>query len=328
MQYIVNAAGIVFFHSGKPLKIEKSSAQYAKVIQAFDLPEEDQEAAIEDILLGNSKLAVAEGFVIKGSVVSYKGEELPKALAQKVLNIVAEGIPTTLFVKFWENLKLNPSSSSVNELFDFLAVKELPITEDGCFLAYKGLDSNFWSISGNSSTKVIKGKVDSSGRIFNGIGEEVAVERRHVDDNRRNHCSHGLHVGALEYADSFARGKLVVVKVNPKDVVSVPTDHNCQKARVSAYTVVSLFEKEIVAPVTTAAGKAVEAPEKAVRTTFTARVEAYLTKKENAGESEVSVKAIRNAFSPDYPSEVRVIDAVNELGYIWKKVNGKAVVIL
>ena len=37
----------------------------------------------------------------------------------------------------------------------------------------------------------------------------------------------------------FARGKVVIVKVNPKDVVSVPHDCNCQKLRTCAYTVVA-----------------------------------------------------------------------------------------
>ena len=136
-------------------------------------------------------------------------------------------------------------------------------------------------------------------------------------DDRRNHCSHGLHVGSLDYASDFSRGKLVVVKVNPKDVVSVPSDCACQKCRVSAYKVVSVFEQEIKAPVVDEDNEPVESESIKNRSEFVQRVENYLLKKAKNGENIVSVKKIQNSFSPDYPSRNRVLDALDELGYYW-----------
>lgn len=170
---------------------------------------------------------------------------MPQALADKVRAIAQEGLPVSIFAKFWDNLQLNPSANSVRELYDFLAYKELPITEDGCFLAYKGLTRNGWSISANKETKVLKGKVDDKGRIFNGLNEEIEVRRWDVDDNRQHGCSYGLHVGSLDYAQGFAQGQVVVVKINPKDVVSVPEDCACQKCRVCAYKVIDVFRKRL-----------------------------------------------------------------------------------
>lgn len=329
MNYIVNASGIVFFHNGKPVKIEKSSAQYPRIIRAFDLPSNQQESAIFDILNERSLSFKRDGFVVSETEVSYKGEVLPDVLAKKIRAIVAEGLPITLFGKFWENLQQNPSASSVREGFDFLAYKELPITDDGCFLAYKGLTDDYWSISGNLKTKVIKGKVDGSGRIFNGINEEIAVRRFDVDDNRAHHCSFGLHVGSLDYAKDFSRGgKIVVVKVNPKDIVSVPTDHNCQKCRVSAYKVVAVFESEITAPITDENAVKIESKDRIDHQAFYNRIDKYLDKKRKAGYNTVPVKSIQNSFSPEYPSRVRVIDAIAELGYLWKRSDTDTYVIL
>jgi hypothetical protein len=133
-----------------------------------------------------------------------------------------------------------------------LNVKELPIDEEGYFYAFKGVESDFWSISGNTRTVVRKGKVNACGEIFNGVGEEIEVERNQVDKNQDVFCSTGLHVGSFSYAESFARtakntckGKVVLVKVDPKDVVCIPRDSGCQKARCCRYTVVAEIADEV-----------------------------------------------------------------------------------
>lgn len=329
MKYIVNAAGIVFFYQGKPLKIEKSSVQYSRIIRAFDLPLDKQDVAIANILNEKSGEFERDGFKVTEEKVIYNGETLPSALADKIRSIVAEGLPLSLFGKFWENLQENPSSSSVRELYDFLAYKELPITEDGCFLAYKGLTDDYWSISGNTKTKVVKGNVNFTGQIYNGVKEKIEVRRFDVDDNRDHHCSFGLHVGSLDYAKSFSRGgKIVVVKVNPKDVVSVPKDYNCQKCRVSAYTVVSDFEKEISASVTDENAIQIESEERKEYSEFALRIDDYLHKKGLQGFDTVSVRSIQNSFSPEYPSRMRVLDAVSSLGYIWKESGDGSLIVL
>lgn len=317
MKYIVNATGITFFHQGKPIKIDKNTARYAKIVRAFDLPESEQEDKIFAILEEQSEEFSKDGFEIRGNAVSYLGEELPEVLAQKIISIINDGLPVKLFAKFWENLQENPSSSSVRELYEFLAYKELPITEDGCFLAYKGVSNDFWSISGNTKTKVIKGQVDKSGRILNTVGSEIEVKRWDVDDNRENHCSFGLHVGSLDYARDFGQ-TVLVVKVNPKDVVSVPNDCHCQKCRVSAYKVIDIFEQPIEASVTNENGEEIESEEEIERREFVERVDRYISKKYMGGFEKVNIKSIQNSFSPDYPSRVRIIDAINELGYTWE----------
>lgn len=318
MKYIVTNTGIVLFHNGKPVKIEKDCHKYLRIIRAFDLPEYQQESVITEVLEENFESYNKDGFEISQDEVKYQGEVLPASLAQKVRSIWQQGLPITLFGNFWNNLKKNPSSSSVRELYDFLAYKELPITEDGCFLAYKGLTNDHWSISGNKETKVIQGKVDSAGRIYNGIGQTIEVRRFDVDDNRNNHCSFGLHVGSLEYAEGFAQGQVVIVKVNPKDVVSVPDDCNCQKCRVSAYTVIDGFEQEITSAVTDEDGEELQSEEEVEQDAFLNRIDNYLNKKSAQGFDTVSVKAIQNSFSPDYPSRVRVLDAITDLGYVWR----------
>lgn len=318
MKYIINNKAIVLFINNKPVKVEKTDPRFSKIVQAFDLPSNEQESEILSVLSDKvEKDKPVEDFQFKGDEVYLSGEKLPNVLAKKVISLYKNDLPISIFKNFWKNLRENPSNSSVNELYEFLEYKELPITEDGCFLAYKGLDDNFWSVSGNKETKVLKGQVDKDGKVYNGVGETIEVVRRDVDDDRRNHCSHGLHVGSHDYARSFSRGKMVVVKVNPKDVVSVPNDYNCQKCRVSAYTIVSEYKEEISAT----AVKEDNTPMKSVsvekRDDFINRVSNYLSRQAEKGAESVSVRKIQNSFSPEYPSRQRVLDALDSLGYYW-----------
>ena len=95
-----------------------------------------------------------------------------------------------------------------------------------------------------------------SGSIDNSVGEVVEVDRSKVDSNRNKHCSAGLHVGAIDYVTSYGGinldnhddndgdggNQIVICKVNPADVVSVPSDAKFQKLRACRYEVVAIFE--------------------------------------------------------------------------------------
>ena len=131
----------------------------------------------------------------------------------------------------------NPSARAIKEMYAFLEHKGMPLTLTGTFIAYKGVGPDDWSITGNKDTVVLQGEVNEQGRIKNTIGATIEVERSSVDDDFRNGCSTGLHVGSLEYARRWGK-KVVYVEVDPADVVSVPSDCNCQKLRCCKYIIV------------------------------------------------------------------------------------------
>jgi len=168
-------------------------------------------------------------YVLKDDVVLYKGKPLPPSLSRRVLQFFADGTPFEPLLKFHSRLQANPSYRSVEELFDFLENKNIPIDEDGFFYAYKAVNQNWTDIY--------------SGKVSNHIGAKPSMPRNEVDDNRHQHCSFGYHVGALEYVRWYKRGdsRVLICKVDPADVVSVPADHNCQKVRVTTYEVVSEY---------------------------------------------------------------------------------------
>ena len=175
---------------------------------------------------------------VEGNKVLYQGEEVHGSISKRIIEFMKNGLPFEPLVKFLENVMKNPSMQSQRELYDFLQHENLPITEDGHFLAYKAVRSDF--------------KDKYRGVFDNSVGNVCEMQRAKVDDDRARGCSDGLHAGALSYVASYgsvaAGDNIVIVKINPADVVSVPTDCNCQKLRTCRYEVVGLYEGELQRP--------------------------------------------------------------------------------
>lgn len=165
--------------------------------------------------------------------VYYEGKPINHVLGTTIKKLREDGFDFEPMLKFLALLLENPSRRSVEELYRFLESNGLTITEDGHFLAYKSVRSDY--------------KDKYSGQFDNSVGAVMEVPRNQVDDDFRHECSHGFHVGGLAYSGPQgwyhnSGDKVLIVKVNPKDVVSVPADHNSQKVRVCRYEVVGEYK--------------------------------------------------------------------------------------
>ena len=156
--------------------------------------------------------------------VWYGDQRLPDQVLEKyILRMLKEGQDITPAVKFAERLMQNPDYQLVHgQLFSFLQHHNRPLTEDGRFLADKGVNPNY--------TDCYSGKIDNS------PGQVVEVPRNQVDNDPNRTCSFGLHVGNFQYVRSFGIRKMLVA-VGPEDVVSVPYDYHSTKMRVCKYEV-------------------------------------------------------------------------------------------
>lgn len=269
LPYTPGTKAWTFFIDGRPVRISVNDTRYKEVQQAVV---DNNEARVRELVTGStgaearSEMRRIINDTIGNITFCSDGNEefnvywngavpLPGCLARKLIALYntkhrnREAFEKSLkhFNKFIENILANPSERSRNELFQFLDYKQLAITERGTFIAYKGIRSDMYSCTGNRNTRVISGKVDSSGHILNEIGAVISVVPSDVDNNRERHCSYGLHVGSWDYASGFG-AVTVAVEVNPKDVVSVPSDCQCQKCRVSSYRVLNICERDIKSP--------------------------------------------------------------------------------
>lgn len=224
--HLIKANGISMFPAGRaPITLSSEHINYAAVLEALRAGDYDVALALADVTTAVSMLT--EGRVtITDEGVTFGGNVITGYLAGKMVQFFREGLPVAQYCKFLENLMANPSMTARNELYLFLESADLPITDDGCFLAYKAVDPN------------LKDKRTHS--FDNSPGQVLTMPRQDVDDNRNVTCSYGFHAAAYEYAKNFLGGagdRMVAVKINPADVVSVPSDYNNQKLRTCKYSV-------------------------------------------------------------------------------------------
>lgn len=224
--FLIQGKNIILVVDGKSHTISKDThMSYLKIVEALKAQDWD---ALHDLI--EPKKAIVDfgkGYVsIDGNTVMWKGVPFHNALATRMMEMYQDGFPIDPMVRFMENLMQNPSKRSVDQVYGFLEKNSLPITEDGYFLAYKKVREDYRDIH--------------SGTISNKIGETVEMDRNQVDDNPDSHCSSGLHFCSESYLDHFGRSNqpVMILKINPADVVSIPTDYDGAKGRCAKYTVV------------------------------------------------------------------------------------------
>jgi hypothetical protein len=238
--YIVTSNAITVIWEGRPYMVNTDNPNYTGLKNALLNAEYDSIGRFLDIKKQIEDFS-HNSIKIVSEKVYYGNYELKGFVIDKLLEFLRSGAKDAQpILNFIEKLMFNPSKNSVDQLYTFLSYKTLPLTETGNVIGYKGVDADYYSKHGNTNTIVITGTVNKNGCILNKVGETIEVARNSVDDNKDNHCSHGLHIGSYDYAKDWAgnTGHLMMVEFNPCDAVSVPTDCNFQKLRVSKYKVI------------------------------------------------------------------------------------------
>lgn len=173
-------------------------------------------------------------FQISNNQVLYNETPVPAELEKRILAFLEESIDFSHLLAFYRRLVKNPSRRSIQQLYKFLEHESIPIGEDGCFYAYKAVQPDWYSYGADRRT----GK-----KQLNKVGMTPTMPRNQVDDDPTHGCSYGFHVGSLAYASSFGghNSKLLICRISPENVVSVPHDCAYQKLRCSSYTVVQEY---------------------------------------------------------------------------------------
>ena len=222
--YMVQGNSIVVVIGNNSHTISKKThIAYNKVLDAIKAQDWD---AVQD-LIEPKKVFITYGagnISIQGDQVFYKNTEMHNALSRRMVQMYQEGFSIEPLVAFMDNLNQNPSKRAVQELYGFLEKNQLPITPDGCFLAYKKVKEDYTDCH--------------TGTMDNSVGKVVEMERNQVDDDKDRTCSTGLHFCSVEYLKSFHGARTMIVKLNPRDVVSIPSDYDNSKGRACRYEVV------------------------------------------------------------------------------------------
>lgn len=252
---------LVFIPGQEPKSATDSHPNFNKIIDAlradptdasaldlFDIPKTVQERFE----------SLSERVSVRDGKMYLDGVEVHNALADQVVRFLYDGVDDWQpLVRFYENLLSNPLEHSREQLYEWLNQHSFVITDDGCLLGYKAVYGNsdpetgeIVGRSAHSGYAIVDGVEQENDYVHYRIGSVVTMPRDRVQHDPAVGCSYGLHVGTYNYASTFlgSSGFVVTVKVNPRDVVSVPTECSWAKLRCCRLEVLEINEGEYQSP--------------------------------------------------------------------------------
>jgi hypothetical protein len=234
-------SAIVIFHQGEVYTATPSNPMFAQICAGAALGDESVLDLVNLTKAVNVKFErLTERVTVRDGILYFDGVEANSNLSAQVIRFMNEGVQDFRpLVNFYEKVMTNPNAHSRESLFTWLNDRDFTITEDGDFIGYRGLNGDF--TSKHSGYGIVNGVEHTNSRLDNSVGNIVEIPRDKVDHDPSRGCSVGLHVGTWDYAAGWAGsgGRIVSVKVNPRDVVSVPTDCDFAKMRTCRYTVLA-----------------------------------------------------------------------------------------
>lgn len=241
--YIVKESGVTLFKDGRQFSAPSDFWSFNRIIEKIKNQDFN---GIEDLF--NTKEAVeAVQKEVSAEVAESLGEEVRiiggevfvgdkkvyNSVTQRLVKMLASGFDVKPLSNFLKRLLKNPSRTAIQECYPFMEKADVTIDEEGYIIAYKKVRNDYFDIY--------------SGTVNYNIGNIVEMPRNEVDDNRSNLCSDGLHFCSFSYLGHFGSGagnRVLIVKVDPADVVSIPADYNDAKARACRMEVIGEIEEQ------------------------------------------------------------------------------------
>lgn len=225
--YIITGDSIVLTVGDDTEIVDSSHQNYKQILVA--IVSENYKEAYDLMNISKAITAFTKGAItVKGGELHYGEMQLKSTLVDRILALMAEGDEGfKRLVAFLERLLENPSPRSVQELWGFVSHLDVEIDQEGYLIGWKNVNSR-------------GGKLFDchTGKVPNDVGNIVEMPRHMVNDNKDQTCSQGLHVAAWGYLRHFSGNTTLKVRVDPADVVSIPTDYNDQKMRAAKYEVI------------------------------------------------------------------------------------------
>lgn len=171
---------------------------------------------------------------IIGGEIFYKGYPVRNAVADKILELHEEGFDLTPMTNFLDRVEHNQDIRARNELWNFVEANGFTINTKGFIVAYRAVRDDFKDLH--------------TGTYDNSPGQTVEMDRKEVCADKDRTCAPGLHFATYDYAQNKYGGwhgdrhRLVLVEIDPADVVSIPVDYNNAKGRCCRYTVLQEIE--------------------------------------------------------------------------------------
>lgn len=242
MIFTLSNTQLTVFIKGRPYSIDSSHPNWDhmnKMVRGEIPTTSDDEiihlmnvrAAVEEKLKDYGRIKVGEDQIIIDGIPTHNYS------TRRILDMLREGLDITPWINFLDRAISNPAAHVFGELFNWLEASNLPVTPEGKFLAYKKVDDDYLSYHPSPDGTHQEHK----------FGKPITMPRYQVDDDRTNYCSTGFHFANWEYVNQHyypGRGRILILEVDPAEVVTIPNDYSFAKGRATGYTPVGEVPRE------------------------------------------------------------------------------------
>src|SRR6267154_5408421 len=139
VSFIPNRSITLVTKDNRVLTTSKDNPNWRKIEDAFR--HKDEAALIHLISVKESvKDFSSDGqIMVEGNKVFYRGIQLFGEDVNRILAYITGGFPKESMVKFLDSKLRNPVPESVASLYKFLENREMPLTDNGTILGFKGV---------------------------------------------------------------------------------------------------------------------------------------------------------------------------------------------
>ena len=236
ISYVISGKNIFISVNGNSKLISSDNKLYDQVLKLINEKAPDSE--FEELFNQEDELksecskvfSNVEGITVGEDTILIDNVPVYGVLCDYIKFLYNENLPLDSVANFIRKLRKNPSYRIREQLWKFISASMenggFTLDKDGNIIAYKVVSSNY--------------KDKYTGTIDNKIGSVVTMNRTDVNNDPNITCSSGLHFCAYSYVSNFCDSidHIMLVKVSPEDVVSIPTDYGYAKARCCKYEVI------------------------------------------------------------------------------------------
>lgn len=248
---MISADRVSLLLNGQWRGFHRHSQQGAALVELLrqDPQPVDQIAQLADVITWVAKQSNGRVTVDEQDRLYLDKKPIDYGLSGRVALLVEQGMSFNALARFIENVAENPDKSVAEDLYRFLEKGAMPIDEDGYFFVFKKVDEHYRSYArGSDKVRVTLANgevVEEMGHILYPVGGVVEMDRADCDPNRQQTCSRGLHGCSPKYLNFWysRSGRVLIGRVNPAHVTSIPADHDDQKLRCCRMEVLAEIDR-------------------------------------------------------------------------------------
>lgn len=227
----IGAESIGIYKDGDFFQVDNTHPNYEAVLAELRKTPRDVDVLMALVDLPTFYPKITAGKVeVSDDQIYYNGEPISGYMVERTLSLMRSGHEIDSWAAFMDHLMDNPTDEVRKDLFQWVEAGRMPITPDGCLIGFKKVRANYMDVH--------------SGRFSNTPGSILDMDRDACDKSRNNTCSTGFHFCSPGYLSHFSGERVMVVKINPRDVTAIPADYNNHKARCCHYEVLHELSSE------------------------------------------------------------------------------------